>query len=327
MTQRQTVVTGALGQDGFILCRQLRARGIEVVGIVRPGQGQSERRRILEGECECRLVELDLRDAPALEAFITSTKPERVFHLAAAHHASYGEAEPVDSWQAMTAVNFAATDAIARALVNAGAECSLVYASSSQIWTANAPGQRVDESTPVNPTTFYGHTKVWASDLLRQYRRRYALRASVAILFNHESPWRSPAFVTRMITMAAARAARGDAAPLRLMNVGATTDWQPAANVIDALILMADKPEADDYLLASGQSRSVKEFAAEAYKYVGLDWRDHVIGARDQPGPSLVGAAEKALSRLQWQRNGDFERLVRDMVDADLVRLAGSRFD
>jgi GDPmannose 4,6-dehydratase len=327
MSRRQTVVTGALGQDGFILCRQLRTRGIEVVGIIRPGQEQSERRRVLEDEFDCRLVELDLRDTPALEAFIAGTKPDRVFHLAAAHHASYGEAEPVESWQAMTAVNFAVPDAIARALVNAGVDCSLVYASSSQIWTAQAPEQRVDEATPVNPTTFYGHTKVWASDLLRQYRHRYALRASIAILFNHESPWRSPAFVTRMITMAAAKAARGDLTPLKLKNIGASTDWQPASEVVDALILMADAPAAEDYLLASGRCRSVKEFAAEAYKCVGLDWRDPVIGERDQPGPSLAGAPAKAVSRLGWRQDEDFARLVREMVDADVARLAGSRFD
>ena len=202
-------------------------------------------------------------------------------------------------------------------------DCSLVYASSSQIWTARQPEQCVDEATPVDPATFYGHTKVWASDLLRQYRRRHALKASIAILFNHESPWRSPAFVTRKITMAAARAARGDGTPLRLMNIGACADWQPASNVIDALILMADKPEAGDYILASGRCRSVKAFAAEAYKHVGLDWREYVIADHDKTEPSLAGSAERAVSHLGWRQDGDFERLVREMVDADVARLAG----
>lgn len=316
-------MTGALGQDGFILCQQLRARGIEVIGLVRPGHDQPDRSRLLEDKFECRLVELDLRDPPALEAFITRTRPERFFHLAAAHRPAFGEVESVESWQSMIAVNFASTEAVARALVGTGTDCSLVYASSSQIWTARQPEQYVDESTPVDPTTFYGHTKVWASDLLRQYRHRYALRASIAILFNHESPWRSPAFVTRKITMAAARAARGDRTPLRLMNIGTCTDWQSASSVIDALILMADKPEVGDYILASGRSRSVKAFAAEAYKYVGLDWREHVIADHDHSGPSLVGSAERAVSHLGWQQDGDFERLVREMVDADVARLAG----
>ena len=314
------VVTGALGQDGFILCRQLRGRGVDVHGIVRPGGGHEGRRRTLE-DLGCTLIELDVADTASLGALITKLRPNHIFHLAAAHHASGSAAETPDSWRAMIAVNLLATEAMAAAV--AGSECAFVYASSSQIWTAREAEHRVDESTPPEPSTFYGHTKIWAADLLRQYRDRHGLKASVAILFNHESPWRSPAFVTRMISQAAANAARGAGAPLKLRNIGARTDWQGAVDVVDALILMAEAKNPDDYVLASGRSHSVRDFATAAYGHVGLDWRDWVTGERDEAGPVLVGVADKAKHRLGWRPAVAFEHMARDMVDADLARIDG----
>ena len=314
------VVTGALGQDGFILCRQLRARGVDVTGIVRPGGGHEGRRRALEG-LGCALIDLDVADTVSLGLLIFRLKPKSIFHLAAAHDASVSAAETPDSWRSMIAVNLLATEAMAAAA--AGLDCAFVYASSSQIWTAREAEHQVDESTPPEPSTFYGHTKIWAADLLRQYRDRHGLRASVAMLFNHESPWRSPAFVTRMISQGAANAARGAGAPLKLRNIGARTDWQGAVDVVDALMRMADAQEPDDYVLASGRSHSVREFAAAAYGHVGLDWRDWVTGERDEAGPVLVGMADKARRRLGWGRAVAFEHLAREMVDADLARLDG----
>jgi GDPmannose 4,6-dehydratase len=223
----------------------------------------------------------------------------------------------------MIAVNVLATEAIARTCVTAAIDCSLVYASSSQVWTAHDCEHRVDERTPIEPASFYGQTKAWATDLLRRYRARHGLRAATAVLFNHESPWRDLSFVSRRITMAAAQAARGERAVLTLANIGARVDWQAAADVVEALLLMAGSETPDDYVLASGQSHSVRDFLDAAFGHVGIDWKDLVAAKEDRPGPALVGIPSKAIARLGWRPRCAFDQLVRAMVDADVARLQG----
>ena len=314
-----SLVTGALGQDGFILCRRLRELGAEVVGTARPATHAARRATLMNAGC--RIVEVDIRDTAAVASLIAEVRPARIFHLAAVHHPSVGHAETPEAWSAMLAVNVTATEALARAAVSGGKDCPLIYASSSQVWTAREAEQRVNEQTPTEPATFYGHTKAWAAELLRQYRQHHGLRAMVAILFNHESPWRGPDFVTRKITMAAARAAAGSGGKLQLANIGARVDWQAAADVIEALLLMAGSKTADDYVLAAGRSRSVQDFAAAAYAHVGLDWRDHVSAKSNEARPHLVGAPDKAMQQLGWRPQHGFEDLVREMVDADVARM------
>lgn len=313
------LVTGALGQDGFILSYALLARGVEVVGVVRPG-ASGGRRRMLEA-LGCRLVEIDLTAPAPLGPLTAEVKPGSIFHLAAAHlPSSAAEIEEVS--HAMTAVNQRATEVLAAAARDAGA--ALVYASSSQIWAATKVEQMVDETTPSNPSTFYGRTKVAAGEMLAHHRAHDGLRASVAILFNHESPWRAPSFVTRMISMAAAKAARGEAAPLALMNIGARADWHAAADTTEALMRMAGAPVPGDYVIASGRSHAVKDFVAAAYDYAGVPWQGLVSAARDEPGPVLVGNAAKARRELGWQPAIAFGEIARAMVDADMARLDGA---
>jgi GDPmannose 4,6-dehydratase len=316
------LVTGALGQDGFLLCQRLRELGAEVVGVVRPGGTRVDRRAVLTGS-GCRLVDLDLADTAALGDLAAQVRSAHVFHLAAAHHASDGPAETPEVWQSMIAVNVLATEALARTCVTAGIDCSLVYASSSQVWTAGRPEQRVDEATPIEPASFYGHTKAWATDLLRRYRARHGLRAMIAVLFNHESPWRDGSFVTRKITMAAAQAARGRREVLALANIGARVDWQAATDVVEGLLLMAESDAPDDYVLASGQSRSVRDFLDAAFGHVGIDWHELVTAKEDRVGPALVGDASKAAAHLGWRPRCAFDQLVASMVDADVARLRG----
>jgi GDPmannose 4,6-dehydratase len=316
------LVTGALGQDGFLLCRRLRELGAEVFGTVRPGGGRADRRGILT-DWGCRLVDLDLADTAALGGLVAKVRPAQVFHLAAVHHASDGPPETPRVWQSMIAVNVLATEAIARTCVTAGIDCSLVYASSSQLWTANRPEHSVDETTPIEPATFYGQTKAWATDLLRRYRVRHGLRATIAVMFNHESPWRGRTFVSRKITIAAAQAASRERAVLTLANIGARVDWQAAADVVEALLLMGASEAPDDYVLASGKSHSVRDFLDVAFGHVGIDWKDFVIAKEDTPGPALVGVPSKAIAQLGWRPRCSFDQLVRGMVDADVARLHG----
>jgi GDPmannose 4,6-dehydratase len=317
-----SLITGALGQDGFLLCRRLRELGADVIGIVRPGGGHTIRREILTG-LGCRLVDLDVCDTTALANLVAAVRPANLFHLAAAHHASDSPPETPEIWRSMIGVNVLATEAMARACVTEGLDCSFVYASSSQVWTARSLEHRVDETTPVDPASFYGRTKVWATDLLRLYRDRRGLRATVAILFNHESPWRARSFISRKITMAAAHAASGKREVLKLANIGSRVDWQAAVDVIDALLLMAVSAWPDDYVLASGQSHSVRDFLDVAFGHVGLDWEALVEANQDKPGPALVGDPNKAVARLGWQPRYAFGEFVHRMVDADMARLRG----
>ena len=311
------LVTGAAGQDGFILCRRLREMGAEVVGIARPGGAQAARSEALI-ETGCRIIDLDLENSDAIGEVVAAVKPAHIFHLAAAHHSSDSGAETAETWRAMLAVNLTATEALVSAAEQASPGASFVYASSSQIWTAKEPEQRMDETTPVSPASYYGRTKILATQLLHEYRPK--LRTMTAILFNHESPFRSDSFVTRKITMAAARAARGDSTKLHLRNIGARVDWQAASDVVEGFLLMAKSQVPEDYVLASGMSHSVKDFAAIAFGHVGLDWQDFVVAERDEAGPGLIGVPEKAERKLGWQRQQSFEKIVRGMVDADRAR-------
>jgi GDPmannose 4,6-dehydratase len=310
------LVTGALGQDGFMLCRRLRELGAEVVGVVRADSGRVDRRGILIGS-GCRLVDLDISDTAALANLVVEVRPAHLFH------ASDSPPETPEIWRAMIAVNVLAAEALAHACVTAKIDCSLVYASSSQVWTAHESEQRVDETTPIEPTSFYGQTKAWASDLLRRYRARYGLRATIAVLFNHESPWRDASFVSRRITMAAAQAATGKRAVLTLANIGARVDWQAAADVVEGLLLMAASEAPDDYVLASGHSHSVRDFLDAAFGHVGIDWKDWVRAKEDRAVPALVGVAGKAAAQLGWGPRCAFDQLVHAMVDADVARLRG----
>jgi GDPmannose 4,6-dehydratase len=319
--QGPALVTGALGQDGFLLCRRLREEGAEVVGLARPGGGEIDRRRVL-ADSGCRIVELDLCDAAAVADLVAEVRPRMLFHLAAVHHASDNPPETPQVWQAMIAVNVLATEAMARTCVTAGIDCSLVYASSSQVWTARRPEHRVDETTPPEPATFYGQTKAWATELLHRYRDRHGLRTSIAMLFNHESQLRAKSFVSRRITLAAAQATRGIGDVLTLANIGSRVDWQAAVDVIEALLLMAARDPPDDYVLASGRSHSVRDFLDAAFGHVGIDWRDLVQAREDRPGPNLVGIPNKAVAQLGWQPRLSFGEMVRGMVDSDLARLA-----
>jgi GDPmannose 4,6-dehydratase len=327
-----SLVTGALGQDGFILCQRLQALGVQdlgergyrakVIAVARPGGQQTVRRDALI-KLGCRVIELDVGNAAALAELVAAERPKHIFHLAAAHHSSDAGPETPEIWQSMTAINVAATEALASAAIRAGTGGSLIYASSSQIWTARQLEHRVEETTPVEPATFYGRTKIATADLLHKHRNRHGLRASVAILFNHESSLRSPNFVTRKVTMAAARAARGETKKLRLLNLGACVDWQAASDVAEGLLLMAKSEAPDDYVLASGNGRSVREFVEIAYRHVGLDWQRFVVAERDEPGPFLVGTPDKAARQLGWRPRQTFEGLIGSMVNADVARLRG----
>jgi GDPmannose 4,6-dehydratase len=296
--QRTALITGVLGQDGSYLAEHLRARDYRVVGVSR--------------------AEFDLAAPPSVDwatELVADVKPDEVYHLAACHHSSTDRDDPAQQ-QRMVLVNYTAALALAHALIARGSG-RLVVAGSSQMYTAQDPPRRIDEATPHAPSTFYGVTKAATRDALRWLREHRGLHTATAILFNHESPRRSPMFASRKIVQAAVRVAAGEARTLEVVDLSSRTDWSWAPDVVAALHAMAMAETPDDRVVASGELHTIAELCEVAFAAVGRDWRDHVACAKP-PGdrPALVGDA-RALERDGWARTREFADWVTEMVCAE----------
>jgi|SRR5579872_598864 len=320
MATRVALITGVLGQDGSLLSEWLVSQGYRVVGVVRtPAQTRTPRPRV-------ELVHADLCDPEEVRWLLDSCKPDEIYHLAAFHvSAQEGAGAQLEARRLMLATSFNITQTLAMSLLESGAKSHLVFAGSSQMYTATGAEDRVDETTPRQPSTFYGHAKSWAAQLLAQLRAEFGLRASTAILFNHESPRREARFVSRKITQAAAQIAAGRNTRLELANIQARVDWCSASDVVRALHAMASAREGRDYVIASGTLHSVEELLECAFRRCGLDWRAHVTFQSTRPEASLRGDPALIEATLGWRRSVSFEQLVQDMVDNDVKLLSAAR--
>jgi GDPmannose 4,6-dehydratase len=317
------MITGPRGQDGTLLGRHLRGLGYRVVGIVRPNfptTSHDDARGI-------ELIEADICDQANWSKLLSEYAPQEIYHLAARHHSTQGEVGQLDDQikKEMVATNFLSTQALAFALLEAGTRCHLVYAGSSQMYSAGRLHHEIDENTERKPSTFYGYTKAWSMDLLGQLRKDCGLRASTAILFNHESPLRQPQFVSRKISQAAAAARRGDPVHLDLLNIGARADWSSAQDVVCALQLIATSDRPADWVVASGELHSIRTMLDIAFGHVGLNWATVATASCDVEQPTLVGDATLLESTLGWKRQQSFPDLIRQMVDADIASLDPTR--
>jgi len=314
-------VTGVTGQDGSYLAELLLERGYEVYGLVRrtssPG---SERIAHLEGRL--RLVRGDLLDQSSLVAALSDARPDEVYNLAAQSFVPTSWQEPVLTAE-FTALG---VTRLLEALRQVVPEARFYQASSSEIFGQVAQSPQ-DEDTPFWPRSPYGVAKVYGHFITVNYRESYNLFACCGILFNHESPRRGPEFVTRKVTLGAARIARGLQDELLLGNLEARRDWGFAGDYVRAMWLMLQRDEPRDYVVATGETHSVGELCQLAFAEVGLDWREHV---RTDPAllrpaeiDRLVGNARRAREELDWRPEVSFEELVRRMVRADLARIDG----
>jgi GDPmannose 4,6-dehydratase len=316
------LITGVLGQDGSLLAELLLERGYRVVGIELPSARIGPELRALVERVE--LIELDLArvDGEQAAELVARVRPDEIYHLAACHRSSDPSLrdDPAQQ-QRMVAVNHAATLALAHALLACG-HGRLVFAASSQMYTPGLPPPRIDERTPRAPATFYGVTKTCSFDALAWLRERQGLAASSAILFNHESPRRPPSFVSRKISLAAARIAAGLDRRVELADVSSRADFSSARDVVEALHAMA-LAEPADRVLASGELHSVEDVCRIAFAEVGLDWREHVSSTQP-PGerPALVGDPSRAERDLRWQWRQPFDSWIAEMVAADQRRVA-----
>jgi len=322
MAARTALITGVLGQDGSLLAELLLSRGYRVVGAVRAGS-------VLPAEgplTAVAFVTADLADRAAVRPLLEKWQPDELYHLAAFHHSSQDNSvsTALAGKDAMLTTNFLSTKTLAFALVEMQSACHLVFASSSQMFTAVGMGHEISEHSPRQPASFYGHAKSWSMDLLAFLRSESGLRASGAILFNHESPRRAEQFVSRKITRAAAQAATGGSPTLDLYNIGSRVDWSSARDVVQALSLMGRSDEPRDYVVASGTLHSVRDLLQIAFEHVGLEWQRFTTFREDRATPALVGRARALEEVLRWKREMRFEDMVTEMVDHDLALAAAA---
>lgn len=319
MTKR-ALITGVTGQDGSYLAELLLEKGYEVYGLVRR-LSLSNYERIEHLLKDIHLVEGDLCDEFSLITAIEKTEPDEVYNLAALSFVPTSFNQPILTAQC----NAVGVNRLLEAIRRVKPEARFYQASSSEMF-GKAHEVPQTEKTPFHPRSPYGVAKTYGFYITVNYREAYGLHASNGILFNHESPRRGLHFVTRKITEGAARLKLGLAKELRMGNLEARRDWSFAGDVVRAMWLMLQQEEPDDYVVASGVDRAVRDFCRLAFEHVGLDYEEFVVEDPQFYRPAeverLVGDATKARNRLGWEPEVTFEELVRMMVENDLERLS-----
>lgn len=322
--KRRALITGITGQDGSYLAELLVSKGYEVHGIVR---------RIALEDPEHRLARLaSVRDritlhAASLESYasiyqaVAKIVPHECYHLAAQSFVSYSFDDEFSTLNA----NINGTHFLLAAMKNVAPHGRFYFAGSSEMF-GKVEEVPQTERTPFHPRSSYGISKVAGFELTRNYREAYDLHASSGILFNHESPRRGYEFVTRKITSGLARILAGKAKQLKLGNLDAKRDWGHAREYVEAMWLMLQQPDPDDYVIATGETHSVREFVETAFACADLDYREYVVTDADLFRPAevnlLLGDATKAREKLGFAPKIAFTQLVQEMVEAD-CRAAG----
>jgi len=313
------LITGIGGQDGTYLSEFLLGKGYRVVGTV-PDDDPANIDRARHLLDKIVVVRDDLLDQDRIEDIFRDHRPDEVYNFAANSVLAASFQQPILT----TMVLAMGVTRILEAIRKITPTTRFFQASSSEIF-GNPAEVPQSETTPFHPRNPYGVSKVYGHLMTVTYRENYGLYACSGILYNHESPRRSPEFVTRKITQAAAKIKHGLARELRLGNLDARRDWGYAGDYVRAMWLMLQRPQPDDYVLATGETHSVRELCEEAFSHLGLDYRQHVIREGESFRPpetaQLVGNPGKAHRVLGWERTVSFRELVRKMVDADFEAL------
>ena len=322
---KKALITGISGQDGSYLAELLLDKGYEVHGIIRRSSSfNTDRIDHLYRDPHEEGVRLfnhyaDLADPVAMSRLLYEVQPDEIYHLGAQSHVRVSFEIPVYTLD----VTGVGTLRLLEAMRETGVTPRFYQASSSEMFGSAPPPQ--SESTPFHPRSPYGVAKATAFWAAVNYREAYGMFTVNGILFNHESPRRGETFVTRKITRAVARINAGLQDKLYLGNLDARRDWGYAPDFVDAMWRMLQAPEADDYVVATGEQHTVREFCELAFSHLDLDWKAHVEIDRRYFRPaevdSLLGDSTKAREKLGWEPTVGFEDLVRIMVDADVQTL------
>jgi len=316
MEKKRALITGITGQDGSYLAEFLLEKGYEVIGMVRR-TSTINFERIRHIQDRITLVQGDLLDQSSLIDILREYRPHEVYNLAAQSFVPTSFKQPVLTGE-FTALG---VTRLLEAIRLVDPTIRFYQASSSEMF-GKVKEVPQNENTPFHPRSPYGVAKVYAHWITVNYRESYGMFAVSGICFNHESPRRGLEFVTRKITYTAAKIKLGLAHELRLGNLEARRDWGYAPDYVRAMWLMLQQDEPEDYVIATGETHSVREFVELAFDYLGLDWKKYVVVDPALYRPAdvdlLVGDATKARSKLGWAPSVTFEQLVKLMVDADL---------
>lgn len=322
---KRALITGITGQDGSYLAEFLLGKGYEVHGIIRRSASfNTERLSDILKDTQDRKSHLhlhygDLYDSNALNRIILQHKPDEIYHLGAQSHVRVS----FDLPEYTAEVGAIGTLRVLEAIRHSDLPIRFYNAASSEMYGEVLETPQ-NEHTPFNPRSPYAAAKVFAFSMTKNYREAYGMHASSGVLFNHESPRRGETFVTRKITSGIAKILSGTAEAIYLGNLDARRDWGYAPEYVEAMWLMLQQKKPDDYVIATGESHSVREFLEEAFHLVGLDWKKYVKTDKRYIRPTevelLQGDASKARRELGWQPKVKFKELVRIMLEADLVR-------
>jgi GDPmannose 4,6-dehydratase len=329
------LITGITGQDGSYLAELLLSKGYEVHGIIRRSSSFNTGRLndIYEDpHVDNRKMILhygDLQDSTSLANLIREIKPTEIYNLGAQSHVKVSFEIP----EYTADITGTGTIRILEALRASGVNSKFYQASSSELYGSTPPPQ--NELTPFHPRSPYGAAKIFSYWATVNYREAYEMHASNGILFNHESPRRGATFVTRKITRAVARIAAGIEKEVHLGNLDSVRDWGYAKEFVEAMWLMLQQPKGDDFVIATGESATVRQFAEVAFKKANLNWEDHVKIDKRYLRPSevdsLVGDASKAQKLLGWKAKTNWKKLAEIMVEADIQllddKLSGRKID
>jgi len=318
---KRALITGITGQDGLYLSELLLSKGYEVFGLIR-GQNNPKLDLVRQTVPDVKLLNGDITDLSSLIRAFGESQPEEVYNLGAISFVAY-------SWEnarlTSDVTGIGVLNMLEATRLYAGKDLSKVrfYQASSSEMFGKVQDVPQRESTLLWPRSPYGVAKVYGHYMTINYRESYGMHASSGILFNHESPRRGPEFVTRKVTQAVARISLGLQENLSLGNLDAKRDWGFAGDYVDAMWRMLQQDEADDYVVATGETHSIRELLEIAFAHVGIDdWEDKVLQDprffRPAEVDLLIGDPAKAREKLGWTPKVGFEQLVTMMVDSDL---------
>ena len=319
---KRALITGVTGQDGSYLAELLLSKGYDVWGVVRRSSSENYE-RIEHLRDQLHFCQADLLDQPSLTQALLESEPDEVYNLAAQSFVPTSWTQPVLTAE-FTAVG---VTRLLEAIRQVNSRIRFYQASSSEMFgkVLEVPQS---ENTPFYPRSPYGVAKVYGHYITVNYRESYDMHCSSGILFNHESPRRGLEFVTRKVTDAVARIKLGLAKDLPMGNLDAKRDWGFAGDYVEAMWMMLQQDEGDDYVVATGETHTVERLVEVAFSHVGLDWHDYVTLDERFVRPAevdlLIGDRSKAEAKLGWTPTVGFEQLVQMMVDSDLERLDAS---
>jgi GDPmannose 4,6-dehydratase len=318
---KTALITGITGQDGAYLAELLLNKGYTVVGAERRASTRNRMRLNELGITDAlTFADFDLADQGNMMRVLDKVQPDEVYNLAAQSFVALSFEQPLMTGD-VTGLGVAR---LLEAIRSVNPQIRFYQASTSEMF-GKVQSTPQTEETPFYPRSPYGVAKLYGHWLTVNYRESYSMYACSGILFNHESPLRGPEFVTRKITLAAARIKKGAQKELRLGNLDAKRDWGFAKEYVEGMHLMLQQSTPDDFVLATGETHTVEEFVEAAFSAAGLQWRDHVVidpaFVRPAEVDLLLGDPSKAKAKLGWEPRTDFRELVALMVEADLARV------